>query len=116
MYKLAQKQNNAVKSHKNLENFTPTPIFAIHSKNGIGIAWLCNGSTTVFGAVCLGSNPGQATKGKASTKVGAFFMQKIESTKEPSEASTIRRKDKYELARDLDWLSIVEIVKQFATE
>ncbi|MEN9697836.1 MAG: hypothetical protein RLZ56_1257 [Bacteroidota bacterium] len=38
MFKLAQKQNNAVKSHKNLENFTPTPIFAIHSKNGIGIA------------------------------------------------------------------------------
>jgi hypothetical protein len=38
---------------------------------------LCNGSTTVFGAVCLGSNPGQATKEKASTKVGAFFMPKI---------------------------------------
>jgi hypothetical protein len=35
---------------------------------------LCNGSTTVFGAVCLGSNPGQATKEKALTKVEAFFM------------------------------------------
>jgi hypothetical protein len=38
MYKLEQKENNGLKSHKNLENFTLTPIFALHSKNGIGIA------------------------------------------------------------------------------
>jgi hypothetical protein len=38
MYKLEQKENNGLKSHKNLENFKSTPIFALHSKNGIGIA------------------------------------------------------------------------------
>ena len=36
---------------------------------------MCNGSTTVFGAVCLGSNPGQATKQKRSRNESCgFFM------------------------------------------
>ncbi len=29
--------NKDPKTHKYLENFTPTPIFALHSKNGIGL-------------------------------------------------------------------------------
>jgi len=37
-YKLAQNDNNGLKRDKNLENFVLTPIFALHSKNGIGIA------------------------------------------------------------------------------
>ncbi len=48
---------------------------------------MCNGSTTVFGAVCLGSNPGQATKEKALTKVEAFFMYII--IVQPSKARSI---------------------------
>ncbi len=36
-----------------------------HRNMVAGIGLLCNGSTTVFGSVCLGSNPGNPTK-KAS--------------------------------------------------
>jgi len=37
-YKLINIDKNRPKWYKNLENFVLTPIFAIHSKNGIGIA------------------------------------------------------------------------------
>ena len=37
MVKLSQFHNNVLKRHYYLVNFTPNPIFAVHSKNGIGL-------------------------------------------------------------------------------
>ena len=34
----------------------------------------CNGSTTVFGTVCLGSNPGRATLKRSSYIWETFFL------------------------------------------
>jgi hypothetical protein len=38
---------------------------------------LCNGSTTVFGSVCLGSNPGSPTTIKISTAMLGFFFSNL---------------------------------------
>lgn len=42
--------------------------------NGNFDQW-CNGSTTVFGTVCLGSNPGWSTCGTLTLMVGVFFKK-----------------------------------------
>ena len=47
-------------------------IFAT-SKNE-NVQW-CNGSTTVFGTVCLGSNPGWTTKKNSHPMRWEFFLK-----------------------------------------
>ena len=39
-----------------------------------GIEILCNGSTTDFGSVCPGSNPGISTKAKAGHLTGFYYF------------------------------------------
>jgi hypothetical protein len=49
-------------TQKNLPN--PAPVFTFAARSGI-VAW-CNGNTTDFGSVILGSSPGATTeKGQA---------------------------------------------------
>ena len=39
-----------------------------------GTGLWCNGSTTGFGSVCLGSNPGKPTTKRGSIIIGPFFV------------------------------------------
>ena len=50
-----------------------TLIFASQFKNWSGIELWCNGSTTDFGSVCLGSNPSSST---LSSKPGKCVIDK----------------------------------------
>ena len=47
-------------------------IFA--ASNEDHVQW-CNGSTTVFGTVCLGSNPGWTTEVTLTHLVGVFYKR-----------------------------------------
>ena len=51
-----------------LEHFVPKTIFAPQLRIGL----LCNGSTTDFGSVCLGSNPGRPTKNLLKREIFLF--------------------------------------------
>lgn len=48
-------------------------IFARRFKRMVIVPW-CNGSTTDFGSVCLGSNPGGTTKNPAHRRVFLFCI------------------------------------------
>lgn len=50
-------------------------IFAPSNKNDV--QW-CNGSTTVFGTVCLGSNPGWTTQRNSHSLRWEFFVKRRE--------------------------------------
>ena len=54
---------------KNLAGFYSAFIFALH----LAIELWCNGSTTDFGSVCLGSNPSSSTK-KPVISTGFSFL------------------------------------------
>ena len=56
---------------KNIADKRKRCIFAA-SNERMNDQW-CNGSTTVFGTVCLGSNPGWSTLETLTLKVGVFF-------------------------------------------
>ncbi len=48
-------------------------VLNLHSLNSNGIGLWCNGNTTVFGAVFLGSSPSRPTK-KPLNLLGGFFL------------------------------------------
>ena len=50
------------------------PIFAPLSKESVMIGLWCNGSTTGFGSVCPGSNPGNPTQVKKMCQKHIFFF------------------------------------------
>ncbi len=55
-------------------------ILNLHSLNGTGIGLWCNGNTTVFGAVFLGSSPSRPTfkiKKPLKTKVFRGFLYSL---------------------------------------
>lgn len=70
------------KRKKILVVFQPPFIFALpiakHAfKKGIEFELWCNGSTTDFGSVCLGSNPSSSTNKKKPLSSVAFFCLSI---------------------------------------
>ena len=54
-------------------------VLNLHSLNSNGIGLWCNGNTTVFGAVFLGSSPSRPTKASQILR-GFFHLKKIRRT------------------------------------
>ena len=72
-YKLSEKRKSfLIKRNKNLWKLKI--VLNLHSLNSNGIGLWCNGNTTVFGAVFLGSSPSRPTKNLSITE--RFFLCK----------------------------------------
>ena len=77
-----------------MENFTLTPIFALHSQNGIGLPDGVTVAQLFLVQFVLVRIQVRQPKEKPQRKLGLFSFKS--DPKEPSEASTIRRKGKCE--------------------
>jgi hypothetical protein len=67
-------------------------VLNLHSLNSNGIGLWCNGNTTVFGAVFLGSSPSRPTK-KTSQFLRGFFMQNCQESFFVIKNSNLERDD-----------------------
>ena len=71
---------NAKISRNRLQNQNSFVLTRLHNlcialqKRAMRIVLWCNGSTTGFGSVCLGSNPGRTTQKKSALNAGFFCI------------------------------------------
>lgn len=73
-YKLSEKRKSfLIKRNKYLWKLKI--VLNLHSLNSNGIGLWCNGNTTVFGAVFLGSSPSRPTKNLSNNE--RFFYTKL---------------------------------------
>ena len=97
MLKLSQFHNNGLKRDYYLVNFTSHPIFAVHSKNGIGLPdSIMVVRLFLVQFVLVRIQVGQPKKKKPQRKLWFFYTRDA-----ASETSIKQRIGKYELARYL---------------